>query len=323
MRLKRFKKGDDVVIAAEYCSQWVVLKKLPKLGDPGEDMIALLDQWSAKRAIIVEALETEKENLPIVPDNATPMRPFDVRSLRDFMLYEKHAVDAARGMVRRFMPRYYAWIKLTESITKRPFKSLKPHRLWYRQPIYYFGNHLNLVGEGEKIPWPAYTRSLDYELEVAFVITRPLKNATSEQALAAIGGFMILNDVSARDIQVSEMRSGMGPQKAKHFINALSDELATADEILPHIDNLKAEVRINDQIVCSTSTLGMQFSIAEVLAHASKDEQLQPGELFATGTLPGGCALENGHWVKPGDSILMTIERIGSLNNVIAPRRSS
>ncbi len=233
------------------------------------------------------------------------------------MLAEKHAIDAARGFVKRFMPRYFPLIQAYEILTKKPFPAFKPKPLWYQQPLYYMSNHLNFVTDCAEIEWPSYSCALDYELELGFVITKPLKNATREQALAAIGGFVVINDFSARDVQLEEMRSGFGPQKAKHFVNGMSAVITTADDILPYVETLNAEIRINGDCVASCTTQGMQHSIAEVLMHVSKDEQLHPGELFATGTMPGGCGMENGHWLKSGDTLELWIERIGSLTNLI------
>jgi len=234
------------------------------------------------------------------------------------MLSETHAVDAARGMVKRFMPKVAPFPRIYEKITGKVFPAFKPKPIWYRQPVYYFGNHLNMVTDGAVVPWPDYTTALDYELELAFVITRSLYNATAEEALSAVGGFLILNDFSARDKQLEEMRSGFGPQKSKHFINALSHTVATAGDILPQVDQLKGEVRINGRPVCTTSTAGMQHTIADVLAHVSRSEHLHPGELFGLGTLPGGCGMENGHWLRRGDRIELAIDAVGSLGNTIA-----
>lgn len=248
------------------------------------------------------------------------MAPFKPLSFRDFMLSEEHAVQAARGFVKYFMPALLPAVKLFEAISSNPFPALKPKPIWYRQPIYYFGNHTNMAKDGDTIPWPSYTEFLDYELELALVIVRPLKNATHEQALAAIGGFMVLNDFSARDVQLEEMRSGFGPQKSKHFINALSDTVATADDVLPNIKKLRAEVRINGSNICTSTTAELKYSIADMLVHASKDEQLHPGEVFATGTLPTGCAIENDQWLEPDDDVELWIEHVGSLRNIIGKK---
>ncbi|MGB3623338.1 MAG: fumarylacetoacetate hydrolase family protein, partial [Ketobacter sp.] len=278
--------------------------------------------WATLKPLVSSALKCDEKQTALVPASATSLQPFEIRSLRDFMLSEQHAINAARGFVKYFKPGFLPGVKLFEKVTGKTFPPLKPKPIWYQQPIYYFSNHLNLAGDHQTIEWPSYCRFLDYELELAFVITKPLRNATEQQAREAIGGFMVLNDFSARDVQLQEMRSGFGPQKSKHFVNALSHTVATADSILPVVQSLKAKILINDQQVCSTTTAGMQHSITDILMHASRDETLHPGEVFATGTLPNGCAMENHCWLKPGDTIELKIERIGSLINRIELERS-
>lgn len=306
-------------LAVMHNGQWVDISQLPGLQPVGTDMLALLANWQHWKPLLEQAL-TPTAALSLIPADARPLLPFQPLSLRDFMLSEQHAINAARGLVRTFMPRLLPFIKTFEKLTGRPFPALKPKPIWYRQPIYYFSNHLNLVTDNEPVEWPSYTGYLDYELELAFVIVKPLRNANRQQALDAIGGFLVLNDFSARDVQLEEMRSGFGPQKAKHFVNGLSATLATADTVLPLVKNLRAEVRINGKTVSTTSTANLQHSIADMLMHASKDETLHPGEVFATGTLSGGCGMETGHWIKPGDKLELWIDQVGSLCNRIGSR---
>lgn len=149
------------------------------------------------------------------------------------------------------------------------------------------------------------------------MLSKPLFNASPEEALRAIGAFVVLNDLSARDVQRAEMSSGFGPQKSKHFQSSMSETAVTADEVLESINDLKASVSINGQVICSTSTSGMHFSIGEALAQASKEERLYPGELFGTGTLPGGSGMENGRWLQPGDHLHLRIDRVGEIHHRI------
>jgi 2-keto-4-pentenoate hydratase/2-oxohepta-3-ene-1,7-dioic acid hydratase in catechol pathway len=256
--------------------------------------------------------------IDVSPSEATGIAlPFQPLSFRDFMLYESHAINASRGYARRFMPKLHSLASAYESLTKRTFPAFRPRPLWYRQPIYYMSNHLAFVPSGTPVRVPSYTNALDYELELGFVLSRPLFNASPEQALAAIGGFVVLNDFSARDVQRDEMQSGFGPQKAKHFLSSMSETAVTADALLPFVDDLKASIRINGREVATTSTAGMRYSLGEVLAHASKEERLFPGELFGTGTLPGGCALENECWLKTGDVLQLQIDRVGEIEHRI------
>ncbi|UXA12178.1 fumarylacetoacetate hydrolase family protein [Mycobacterium sp. SMC-8] len=243
--------------------------------------------------------------------------PFQPASFRDFMLYEHHAIDAARGLVRRFHPGQARAAGVIEKLTRKPFPLFKPKPLFYRQPIYYMSNHLSFVPSGTPVAFPSYTAALDFELELGFVLGAPLHNATPQEALDAIGAFVVVNDFSARDVQRSEMASGLGPQKAKHFASSMSAVAVTADEILPLIDSLTGAVSVNGTRIGTVSTRGMQWSIGELLAHASRDDRLYPGELFATGTLPGGSGMETGRWLRPGDRLTLTIDQIGDISHRI------
>src|SRR6185436_5284708 len=119
----------------------------------------------------------------------------------------------------------------------------------------------------------------------------------------AIGGFVVLNDFSARDVQHQEMRSGFGPQKAKHFSNVISTTVVSADAILPHWCSLRGFVRINGELVAEPTSADPRWSLGEAIAHASRCERLYPGEFFGSGTLPGGSGIEVGRLLSAGDVI--------------------
>ena len=256
MKLRRVRTADGPRIEAENNGHWVRLADIMRLatiaeasevaGDPASDMIAALQLGEKGWAAL--AAEIESHGRPAREDGHVTL-PFQPASFRDFMLYEEHVINATRGYVKRFMPGAYRTASIVEKITGKPFKKFRPKPLWYRQPIYYFGNHMNFLADGDEIAWPAYTKALDYELEIGAVLAQPLKDASPKEAEAAIGGFVVLNDVSARDVQGAEMGSGFGPQKAKHFINAIATTVVTADEVLPHIDQLSGTVAINDRPV--------------------------------------------------------------------------
>lgn len=243
-----------------------------------------------------------------------PLQPL---SFRDGMLFEQHWIQSSRGYARRFLPLSFRIAQAVEALTRRPFPAFRPGALWQRQPIYYFGNHLTFVPSGTPVRPPAYTQALDYELELGWVLAKPLFNATPQEAEAAIGGFVVVNDFSARDVQRDEMRTGLGPQKSKHFLSSMSQTLVTAGEILPRVAQLQATVEINGRLVSRTSTQGMRWTPGQVLAHLSRDERLYPGELVASGTLPGGCGMETGTWLKPGDTLRLVIEPIGEIVHAI------
>jgi 2-keto-4-pentenoate hydratase/2-oxohepta-3-ene-1,7-dioic acid hydratase in catechol pathway len=328
MKLRRASRGADLYLELLGSNGWVTVRKcLDQLAlsppedarDWAVDLVALLGAPADVRARLTEAargIDPEP-----TPDSDVVM-PFEPRSFRDFMLYEAHAIAAARGFVREFMPRALPVVRAYEALTGRTFPKLRPHALWYRQPIYYMGNHLTFAADGDEIALPPYTRALDYELELGFVLAQPLRDAAPETAEAAIGGFVVLNDFSARDVQRAEMASGFGPQKAKHFASAISKVVVTADEILPRWRDLKGHVRLNGALIAETSTAGAQWSLGEILAHASRSESLHAGEFFGTGTLPGGSGIETGHLLKSGDRIEIAIDGIGTLANRIVEGRA-
>lgn len=243
--------------------------------------------------------------------------PFQPLSFRDFLLSETHNITAARGMVQRFYPGTYRVSDAFEKLTRRTFPPFQPKQLFYRQPIYYMGNAMTIVPSGTPVAFPSYSNGLDFELEVAFVLREPLLNATTDEAAAAIGAFVLLNDFSARDVQRPEMSSGMGPQKSKHFISSMSATAVTAEEVLPRINELTGSVIINGRTVGRVSSRGFQWSVGDVLAHASRDEQLLPGELIATGTLAGGSGMETGNWLKRGDTLRLVLDDIGEVEHQI------
>jgi len=323
MKLRRVRTGSDLHVELLAPQGWVavstaIARLAPPPGDAavrwGTDIVTLLGAPAdARDAIAVAARDIDPEPTRV----ADVMIPFAPRSYRDFMLFEAHAINAARGFAHRFMPRTAPIVRAYEKVTGTTFPKLKPHALWYRQPIYYMGNHLAFVTDADDVMMPSYTGALDYELELGFLLAHPLVDARPEAAEAAIGGFVVLNDFSARDVQLAEMASGFGPQKAKHFCNAISKVVVTTDEILQRWRDLKGHVRLNGEIVAEPATAGARWSLGEVLAHASRCEPLQPGEFFGSGTLPGGSGIETGHLLATGDSIEIGIEGIGTLTNRI------
>ncbi len=324
MKLKRVLVGAEPELQAWNGAHWVRwLDAAPPDDDqrqsPRADSLAQLLAILQLDASSLAESQSRLADLPAA-EQGRRLAPFEPLSFRDFMLYERHFIQASRGYLRRFHPFAARVARAFEVVTRRPLASFRPSAVWYRQPIYYLGNHLSFVTEGDELPWPSYTDALDYELELGFLLAKPLLNATPAEALDAIGGFVVFNDLSARDVQLAEMRSGLGPQKAKHFSSAIGAEIVTADEILDRWDALTASVEINGSIVARCSSRGPQFSLGEALAHASRDEPLRPGEFFATGTWPNGSGMENGQWLKPGDTLSLSIDGVGTLTNTVGAR---
>jgi 2-keto-4-pentenoate hydratase/2-oxohepta-3-ene-1,7-dioic acid hydratase in catechol pathway len=324
MKLRRVMEGGRPVVQIAAGGGWadasrVLTGVVPDADDAAlwsRDPVALLGAPADVRARLADAAPGSAVP-PHEEQGYVPALPFTPLSFRDFMFYERHAIDAARGFVRTFMPGTWPIVRGWEACFGSPFPALKPNALWYRQPIYYMGNPLSFVSDGDAVAVPPYSRALDYELELGFVLAKPLLNATPEDAEAAIGGFVVVNDFSARDVQRAEMQSGFGPQKSKHFASAMSRVVVSADEILPRWRDLTGFVRHNGRLVSEPSAQRPKWSLGEALAHVSRSEQLLPGELFATGTLPGGSGIETGNLLAAGDTIEIGITGIGSLMNRI------
>lgn len=246
-----------------------------------------------------------------------PVLPFQPLSVRDFSLSEQHNVNAGKGYAARFMPGVARIARGLEAVNRRPPRALQPDRLWYSQPIYYLNNPLTFVPSGTPIAFPPYTRALDYELQLAFVINRPLRDAKPKDAEQAIAAFVVMCDFSARDVQIPEMKSGMGPQKAKHFVSSMSTIAVSADEILPRWRELQGSVTVNGDVLARPHTSDSRYSLGEVLAHASAGEQLNPGELFSIGCLAEGSGMEISHWIKPGDLVRLDLPGVGGVEHPI------
>lgn len=246
--------------------------------------------------------------------------PFQPLSFRDFMLYEGHYVGAARGFVNRFRPRIATVARGFEGISRQTFPAFRPPKRWHREPIYYMSNAQTFVPSGTTVGFPAYTSALDWELEIGFVLKEPLLDATSHDAERAIGAFVLINDFSARDVQIPEQNSGFGPQKAKHFLSSMSGVAVTPDEILPKWTTLSATVELNGEVVARPDASKPRWRLGDMVAHASRGERLRPGELFGTGTLVGGSGMEIGRWLRPGDTLRLRIDGIGEVEHCVAQR---
>lgn len=305
MRYKRLyhKKKATENIAIEVDGDWYILE------DSSGGIVSILNS---------NLKETKYKTTKIhILDDYKEIIPFKPTAYRDFMLYEKHAIDAARGFVKKYMSNLFPIVNAYEKILGKPFPKLKPKKIYYKYPIYYMGNHLNFISNGDTIDMPSYSKELDYELELAAIITKPLKNASLDEVNDAIGAFVILNDFSARDVQLDEMESGFGPMKTKNFGNAISSVLVSKDAIIDKLDDLNVKVIINNKIIVKSNTKGKLYSFQEAIAYASWEEQLHPGELFGSGTIPGCTGIENGVMLNKGDTITLEVEGIGRLTNKV------
>lgn len=226
-------------------------------------------------------------------------------SIRDFYAFEEHVHNAyaIRG----------------ESIPDE----------WYHIPVFYFSNPEAIFAPEDLIPYPRGTNELDYELEVAAVIGQPGRDILPQCAEEHIAGYMIMNDWSARDFQKEETRVRLGPAKAKDFATSLGPWVVTLDEIKeratgrPGVFDLEMVARVNGKERSRGNFASIHFSMGEILARASQNCTLYPGDVIGTGTVGSGCLLEvtrgNGPYLNPGDEVELEVECLGVLKNIIGP----
>jgi len=328
MRFRRVLLEGDAALAVhdDVARAWVpIAATATALGEPAfgtlptDDLVALLDGGADTRAALQALCAAARERGVGPAVELAPLLPFSPVLLRAFMSSETHWVQSARGHVRRNLPWAMPFVAAVEALTRRPFPPFRPGRLFYEEPTFYLGNPLTFVPDGAEAPWPTYTKALDFEIELGAIVTRSVRDADPDAAVAAIGGFVVVNDLSARDVQWREVRHGLfGPvTKAKTFASAMGAEVVSADEVLPRARALGAEVRVNGERWSRTDTADQRWSFPEMVAAASAGETVHPGELFSSGTLHDGCSLEIGRWLQPGDELELTIEHVGSVRNRI------
>ena len=242
------------------------------------DTVAFLDLGAAGRAKARALLKNPPANAVFLEKDIRLKAPLRPRALRDFYSYEDHFLENAKRSKR------------------------EPEPEWYDQPLYYKGNHREIIGPDEEVPWPSYTRRFDFEIEVAAVIGKKGTDIPVERAHEYIAGFTIFNDFSARDIQKNELICRMGPAKGKDFANGLGPWILTSDEI-------------TGEVWSTNNTKNRYWSFATMLSHASQGETIYPGDVLGSGTYFQGCGLDLGRWVEPGDLIELEVERLGVLRN--------
>jgi 2-keto-4-pentenoate hydratase/2-oxohepta-3-ene-1,7-dioic acid hydratase in catechol pathway len=176
-----------------------------------------------------------------------------------------------------------------------------------------------VLADGQEMWWPSHTRFLDFELELACVLCKPLVDATPEEAVDAVGGWFVLNDWSARDVQADDARRNVfGPViKSKTFANSIGCDVVTADAV-PDWTAMRGRVRVDGKLWCEGTTAHPQHTLGAMLAYASAGERLDAGDVISTGTMPGCCGLELGRWIRPGQTVELEIDGIGTLTNRIS-----
>ena len=207
-------------------------------------------------------------------------------------------------------------------------------------PIFYFTNHNSIQGPGDVLCMPDHFEKLDFELEASIVICKHGRNIKAAEADEYIGGLMIMNDMSARRLQMEEMLLNLGPAKGKDFSTVIGPWLVTLDEMkefeVPCKENhtgkswnLEMKCWVNGKQVSAGNLSDMDWTFAEIIERASYGVDLFAGDVIGSGTVGTGCFLElNGtgklndpnfqeQWLQAGDVVTMEIDKLGTLSNTI------
>lgn len=252
-----------------------------------------------------------------VYDNATILAPLPKPvSCRDGYAFRQHVAAARRNRKVDMIPEFDQY------------------------PIFYFTNHLAVQGPGDIRCMPDHFNKLDFELEAAIVTCKKGRNIKAEHADEYIAGYMIMNDMSARTLQMEEMLLNLGPAKGKDFSTVIGPMLVTPDELVQYKTfakpnhtgnsfNLKMTCKVNGIQVSEGSMGDMDWTFAEILERCAYGVDIVPGEVIGSGTVGTGCFLElNGtgllndadyqpQWLQNGDVVEMEIEGLGVLKNTI------
>ena len=267
-----------------------------------------LSQWLSGGNADVDGLSVANVNLLAPVPNPT--------SCRDGYAFRQHVEAARRNRRVEMIPEFDQY------------------------PIFYFTNHNAIQGPGDIFCMPDHFEQLDFELEAAIVIGRKGINVKAKDADSYIAGYMIMNDMSARKLQMEEMKLNLGPAKGKDFSTVIGPYLVTPDELASfktnakngHTGNnynLKMTCKVNGIQVSEGNVGSMDWTFAEIIERCAYDVNILPGDVIGSGTVGTGCFLElNGtgllnnpdykpQWLKEGDTVEMEITGLGVLSNTI------
>ena len=256
-----------------------------------------------------EALIARRRPAEVVPLSRARLMPPIPRppSVRDFMAFENHVVTAMTALGRAVDP------------------------VWYQQPVFYFTNPAASLGARDDVPIAPGSQAWDYEVEVAAVIGTGGSNLSVRAAEAAIAGYTILVDWSARDLQNAEMSVGLGPAKGKDTATSFGPYLVTADELGGFASgggyDLAMTATVNGDQWSAGSWADLHWTFGEMISYASRGTTLMPGDVIGSGTVGTGCILElsavHGSqrypWLRPGDRVRVEVEQLGAVETRILP----
>ena len=288
-------------------------------GRYGDSLLELIRREPIAMPVARELLERAKAGkLPSAIDGAPLRRPLPTTkllsplprppSMRDGYAFRQHVETARRNRGLEMIPEFDQF------------------------PVFYFTNHQAVIGPGPLRVMPLHLERLDFELEAAIVIGRGGRNLRAQDADAHVFGMTVMNDFSARTLQMEEMKLSLGPAKGKDFATALGPVLVTMDELESRTKrgpdgcsfDLAMTAHLNGVQLSHGNVKDMNWTFAQILERASYGVELFPGDVIGSGTCGTGCLLElNGskithdQWLQLGDVITLEIELIGRLVNEV------
>jgi 2-keto-4-pentenoate hydratase/2-oxohepta-3-ene-1,7-dioic acid hydratase in catechol pathway len=230
-------------------------------------------------------------------------------SVRDFMAFEEHIVAATIAL------------------------GLQVDPTWYEIPVFYFSNPAAVQGPYEDVAISPGSAAFDFELEIAAVIGLPGSDIDPTAAEAHVAGYTVLCDWSARDLQQREQRLNLGPAKGKDSATSLGPFLVSADELEPYRKgkayDLEMTASVNGRQYSKGNFSTIHWGFPELIAHASRGTELRTGDVIGSGTVGTGCILELSRthgldaypWLRPGDSVVLEVEHLGSIAATVRPSR--
>lgn len=291
----------------------VVDERVIEIGESDKGTLMSLIQHPYQDDLVTDIREMVANKSSILRDKARRVFALaDVRvyppirkppTLRDFYAFEQHVKTANQNRGREVPP------------------------VWYEIPVFYFSNTGSILGHDEALPYPKGVTALDYELEIACIIGKEGRDIPADDAENYIFGYTIMNDWSARDLQMKEVTVGLGPAKGKDFATSLGSMVVMPHELKTYqtgrtgVYDCQMVARVNGEERSRGNWRDIHYHFGELIARASQNVTLYPGDVIGSGTVGTGCLLEltraQGPWLQVGDVVELEVEHIGVLRNTI------
>lgn len=296
MKIAKYKYKDNVSYG-HYAGSGEII-------DLGSSFVDIFDLLNNKKRVNAYL---ESTNLLILDiDSVELLPPIKPRSLRDAYAFRQHVETSRRN------------------------RGLEMIKEFDDFPVYYYSNADAVMGPGNIHIDNIFMNKLDFELEIAILIGKEGINIDCREADNYIAGFMIMNDFSARDLQMAEMKLNLGPAKGKDFATTIGPFLVTPDELKDQVNqtergnqiSLKMECFINSKKISEDNLKNLSWTFAQIIERVSMGTRIFPGDVIGSGTCATGCFLElnqtnDTQWLKKEDVIELKVESLGTLKNTI------